>query len=489
MAVAAAATPHDWRRSYAIRLAVSDFVALVWVIFGVQIAYLGIDAGTLKIQEKSFDLALNYVSISLGLIGGWMMVLQIFGTRTYRVVGLGSEEYKLVANASFALFGTAAIAAYLLSAELARGYVLLAFPLGTLLLLLTRWMWRQWLGAKRRTGGYSSRVVLVGTPESVQRISLDLARQTAAGYHVVGACVPGGRAGSNVGASTIPVLGSLSEVPSALEAAGADTVVVTSSDEFTSRGMRELSWSLEPGRFHLVVVPRLIDVGGPRIHTRPVAGLPLIHVETPRYDGSTLFVKRVFDILGASVLLALLSPLLLAVVAGVRLSTPGPAFFSQPRVGIDGDTFRMFKFRSMIVDAEQRLATLVPLAAEQRSAGNSMMFKMQDDPRITPLGRLLRRYSIDELPQLVNVLNGSMSLVGPRPPLATEVETYEDHVHRRFLVKPGVTGLWQISGRSNLTWEETVRLDLYYVENWSLMSDIIILFRTAKAVVSRDGAF
>ena len=286
--------------------------------------------------------------------------------------------------------------------------------------------------------------------------------------------------------TAIPVLGGLDDLHEALDAVNADTVVVTGSDKISSQRMRELSWSLEPGRHHLVVAPSLTDIGGPRIHTRPVAGLPLIHVEMPRYEGIKLFAKRAFDLVVSGLLILVLSPFLGIIALVVRWTSQGPVLFRQERVGINGETFTMFKFRSMVSDAEARL---VALQDERRLAGNTVMFKMKNDPRITTIGRFLRRYSIDELPQLFNVFGGSMSLVGPRPPLKQEVDLYETHVHRRFLVKPGITGLWQISGRSNLSWEDTVRLDLFYVENWSMTGDVIILWRTAKAVLARDGAY
>jgi len=263
-------------------------------------------------------------------------------------------------------------------------------------------------------------------------------------------------------------------------------VVITSSDELSPDRIRELSWSLEPGHQHLVVAPSLTDIGGPRIHTRPVAGLPLIHVETPRFEGRNFFTKRAFDIIVSAVLIIVLSPFLVLIAMAVRLSTPGDVLFRQERVGINGTHFNMLKFRSMVTNAE---ALLVDLKDETRAEGNSVMFKMKDDPRVTPIGKFLRRYSLDELPQLFNVLLGTMSLVGPRPPLEREVTEYETHVHRRFLVKPGITGLWQVSGRSNLSWEATVRLDLYYVENWSITGDIVILWRTAQAVLASDGAY
>ena len=282
------------------------------------------------------------------------------------------------------------------------------------------------------------------------------------------------------------MLGTIDDLNTALKATGADTVVVTSSGELSSRRMRELSWSLEPGKQHLVVAPSLTGVGGPRIHTRPVAGLPLIHVEIPTYDGRKLFTKRVFDIVCSTLLLIVLSPVFAAIAVAIRLGRPGSILFGQERVGINGDRFTVLKFRSMIPGAENQLDEL---REKDRAAGNAVMFKMKNDPRVTPVGQFLRRFSLDELPQLFNVFDGSMSLVGPHPPLESEVNQYEKHVHRRFLVKPGITGLWQISGRSDLSWEDTVRLDLFYVENWSLTGDLIILWRTAKAVLMREGAY
>jgi len=174
------------------------------------------------------------------------------------------------------------------------------------------------------------------------------------------------------------------------------------------------------------------------------------------------------------------------VAVAVKLTSKGPVFFRQERVGINGEMFRMIKFRSMVVDAEARLASL---REEQHDAGNQVLFKIKNDPRITKVGKFIRRFSIDELPQLFNVVIGDMSLVGPRPPLMAEVELYGDEARRRLLVKPGMTGLWQVSGRSDLTWDDTVRLDVYYVENWSITGDLVILWKTAKAVVSSSGAY
>ncbi|WP_363339002.1 sugar transferase [Herbiconiux sp.] len=464
----------------------TDVLVLIWVVFGVQIAWFGFDSADVTIRDRFSQLGVSYTAVSLFILIAWLVMLSVYGTRESRVIGTGTQEYRLIADGSVRLFGLVAIAAYLLKFDLARGYVLIAFPLGLVVLVFSRWMWRQWLGAKRSRGEYSSRVLLLGSEASVTAIAAEFSRRQEAGYFVVGACVPTNLVAANLPGTEIPIFGNLDKIKEALEASGADTLVITSADELPPERVREISWNLEPGRQHLVVAPSLVDIGGPRIHTRPVAGLPLIHVETPRYEGGKRFAKRSFDVVASGFGILLLSPVLLLIAMMVRLSTPGPVLFRQDRVGYNGTSFQMLKFRSMVVDAEARLASI---SSDSRDRGNEILFKMKDDPRITPIGKFLRRYSLDELPQLFNVFGGSMSLVGPRPPLRREVDLYETHVHRRFLVKPGITGLWQVSGRSNLSWGDTVRLDLYYVENWSLTGDIVILWRTARAVFGSDGAY
>jgi exopolysaccharide biosynthesis polyprenyl glycosylphosphotransferase len=479
-------TERNWRDIYAARLVISDLLVLVWVVFGVQIAWFGASAADVRFGGNLTEIAINYTVISVTIIVAWMMMLGIYGSRGYRVLGTGPQEYRQVAGATVRLFGLVAIVSFLFQVEFARGYILIAFPLGLGVLIFSRWIWRLWLGAKRLDGEFSSRVLLVGSLDSAQHLAKELARHSEAGYLVVGVCIPGGVGAKHLPDTTVPVFGDVDKLQEYMSAVEADTVIVSSSDELPPQRMRELSWGLEPGRQHLVVAPSLTDIGGPRIHTRPVAGLPLIHVETPRYEGKRLFAKRAFDIVASGALIVLLSPFLAIIAISVRLSTTGPVLFRQERVGINGKHFDMLKFRSMVMDAESRLEAL---RDETRSAGNSVMFKMKNDPRITPIGSFLRRFSLDELPQLFNVFSGAMSLVGPRPPIEREVAEYESHVHRRFLVKPGITGLWQVSGRSNLSWEDTVRLDLYYVENWSITGDISILWRTARAVLARDGAY
>jgi len=481
---ASSSTFADWRSTYARGLALTDTLAIVWVVFAIQLLRFGLDPATLAGLDPA-SVELSYSIISLVLIIAWSAILGIFKTRDYRVVGSGSVEYKLVVNASIRLFGLVAIAAFLFKLELARGYILLAFPAGIVVLLFTRWLWRQWLTTQRSNGRFTSRLILVGTRSSNEAIKTELQRVRGAGFNVVAMWEPQEDMATKHD-SPVKLFDSRTAVIDAMTESNADTAAVTNSDVLGAAGVRALSWSLEPGRQHLILAPSLTDVSGPRVHMRPVAGLPLIHVETPRYEGAKQFTKRCFDIIASGTAIAVLGVPMLLVSILVRLSSEGPALFRQKRVGRNGELFTMLKFRSMVTDAEDQLQALID---HDRTAGNTVLFKLREDPRVTAVGKFMRRFSIDELPQLLNIFLGHMSVVGPRPPLPKEVEKYEEHVHRRFLVKPGLTGLWQVSGRSNLSWEDSVRLDLYYVENWSLAGDFMLIWRTLKAVFRRDGAY
>lgn len=469
----------QWRDRYTRRLWLSDLAVLAAVVFGAQIAWFGLDSSDVVIREDSLLMGASYWAFSVVLLCAWMWSLSLADSRSARIVGSGSAEYARIISVSTRLFGIIAILAFLLRVDVARGYLLISFPLGVAFLLIERWAWRRWLTAQRVRGEWSATVLLVGSAESVAQIAAALRRSPSAGYRVVGACIPDGLPGQTVPGTDIPVRGDIRGVLGALDAAGADTVAVTSTDELPPSGVKRISWALEADRRHLILAPSIADIVGPRIHTRPVAGLPLIHVETPRYSKGQRILKRGTDILVSAVALIVLAPLMAVVAAVVFGSSPGTVLFRQTRVGLDGRSFQMLKFRTMVPDAEDRLPGLV----SSRDVGNEVLFKMLDDPRVTPFGRFLRKYSLDELPQLWNVLTGSMSLVGPRPPLPREVARYADHVHRRFMVKPGITGLWQVSGRSSLSWEESVRLDLSYVDNWTLAGDFVILLRTARAAL------
>ena len=470
----------NWRKRFSRRLLVSDLFVLVWVVFGAQIVWFGTGNVDLAIHENAAITDVSYWMFSAGLVLLWMWALSLIDSRSERVIGTGTAEYVRVANSSITLFGFIAITAFLLKVEVARGYLLISLPAGILVLVFSRWMWRQWLIAHRSMNEYSARVLLVGSPDSVTQIARELERTPSAGYAVVGACTTSNGRPLTLRKGALPVLGGIDDVEAVLATTGADTVAVTSTDELPPDKVKQISWRLEAGKQHLVLAPSIVDIAGPRLHTRPVAGLPLIHVETPRFSKGQLFLKRMVDLVASVLGVIALSPVLAFLAISVRLSSEGPVFFRQTRVGIRGREFTMIKFRSMVVNAEELLDKL---AEQQRDAGNEILFKMQNDPRVTPIGRIMRKFSLDELPQLFNVIGGSMSLVGPRPPLPSEVAKYADHVHRRFIVKPGITGLWQVSGRSTLSWEDSVRLDLSYVENWSLLTDVAIVFKTARAVL------
>jgi exopolysaccharide biosynthesis polyprenyl glycosylphosphotransferase len=470
-----------WRRRYAALLWLSDLFVLSWVVYGTQLIWFGTGNAQVAIREDSRFDEFSYWVFSAALVVVWMWALSFSDSRSHRIVGTGVTEYARIASASFRLFGVIAIAAFLLRIDLARGFLLISLPLGVLVLLLERWLWRQWLLVQRLQGKYVARVLLVGSRESVAQIARELRRAPGAGYHVVGACVPSGKIADTIDGTDIPIMGNVDAVNRAVEATRADTVAVTSTDDLPPDKVKQISWGLEAGKQHLVLAPSIVDIAGPRMHIRPVAGLPLIHVETPRFSKGQRFVKRTLDIGASAVGILILSPVFAVLAMTVRLSTPGPVLFRQTRIGLGGREFTMLKFRSMVSNAE---ALLAELAEQERDSGNEVLFKMKNDPRITPVGRFMRKYSLDELPQLFNVFGGSMSLVGPRPPLPSEVAQYADHVHRRFLAKPGITGLWQVSGRSSLSWEESVRLDLSYVENWTLLGDLIIILKTGRAALA-----
>lgn len=471
-----------WRRAYANRLVLTDAVACVWAVVGALLLTVGPDAALARPTWLE-SVPINYCAVSALLAALWMLALGGVGSRQYRLIGTGAQEYKAVGQAAIVVLVTIALLGFTLQIEFSRGFVLVALPATFLALLVSRALWRSWLRLHRQKGHFCSRVLLVGSAGPVRQVAADLKRHPEAGYHVVGAVVAEGASSGRLFAD-IPVLGAVDDLMLAVQTSQADTVIVTDGHNLEPARLRELSWQLEPGRQHLVMAPSLTDIAGPRIHARPVAGLPLVHVETPRYEGADRLAKRAFDISGSLLLLLLLAPVLLVIAVLVVATSRGGVFFAHERIGKAGRPFRMLKFRSMVADADDRLAEL--LAAQGRS--DRPLFKVDNDPRITRIGGFLRRYSIDEIPQLINVLGGEMSLVGPRPQVAKEVALYDNAAARRLFVAPGMTGLWQVSGRSNLSWDESVRLDLFYVENWSLLTDIAILARTVRAVVASEGA-
>ena len=473
---------HDALSGFMRRVTISDFLVIIWAVVGAQLIRFGSNTPVAKSRAFAGTFSdLRYTGLSVVLIIAWMLMLRLHSAYDRRLLGHGPEEYRAVAVASFQLFAVIAIASYVLRLELARGYVAIALPAGTIGLIASRRLWRKWLTLHRAQGQLSGSVLVAGAHDHLVNLIRAMDSVPSAGYRVVAACCSDADQ-SYIG--RIPVVGDESEAAEIATRMGVNTVACASSKRFGAGGLRRLSWALEGQDIDLVVAPSLTDVAGPRVLTRPVAGLSLLHVEAPVFAGPKLAVKTAVDLTSAAVLMVLLSPLFAVLAILIRRNDKGPVFFRQERIGKDGKSFPMLKFRSMLVGAEAKLPSLL-----DRSEGQGPLFKLTDDPRITRIGAILRRYSLDELPQLVNVLRGQMSLVGPRPPLASEVETYALDVHRRLLVKPGMTGLWQINGRSDLSWDESVRFDLYYVENWSVMSDLMILWRTGRAVLQASGAY
>ena len=416
----------------------------------------------------------------------WLLSLK--GLRCYddRVLGYGADEYRRIFTASLRVAGGVAIAGYAVDIGIARGFLAISFALGTILLIVARWLSRKHLHRQRKRGsGWSRRVLVVGDAPHVLELVHTLRREPYAGYHVVGACIPDALlAPVPQRLGDVPVVGSFRSILDAVAATGVDTVAVTASGELTAGRLRRLGWQLEGTDVDLVLAPALTDVAGPRIHTRPVAGLPLIHVEAPEFRGGRKLIKELLDRSIALLVTLCALPVMIAIALAIKIDSRGPVIFRQTRVGLDSKEFGVYKFRTMVTDADALLAEL-----KAKNETDGLMFKMRNDPRVTRVGRFLRKWSLDEVPQLFNVLLGHMSLVGPRPPLPSEVARYDGDLARRLLVKPGMTGLWQVSGRSDLSWEDGVRLDLFYVENWSLAADLTILWKTVGAVVRSRGAY
>lgn len=472
-----------WERRYGLKLALTDFIIVFVAVFGAQVLRFGIRTEDVDVALiASTEVVVTYSLVSLALALSWFITLGIGESRDPKVFGIGPVEYKRVVSLTLFTFGLYAIIAFSLRAQVGRGYLLIALPAGLLLLLLSRWLWRKRLHRQRARHRNIYRALVVGERTKSAHIAQQIARNRHAGFGLLGAVT---ELGSNAELLPgLPVVASYDDLLEAVDRLKVDTLIMTSPDSIAPERMRRIGWELEARNVDLIVTVALTDIAGPRIHTTPISGLPLIHVEHPKFSGRKQFAKRVFDLLGSAALIVLTAPIMLAVAIAVKVSSKGPVLYSQQRVGLSGGEFPMLKFRSMVQNADQQLAGLL----QAQGTSDVPLHKVENDPRITPLGKIIRRYSLDELPQLFNVFVGSMSLVGPRPQRDAEVALYQDHHHRRLKVKPGITGLWQVSGRSDLTWEDAIRLDLYYVENWSMVGDLLILWRTVRAVVAPVGA-
>ncbi|NOL39014.1 sugar transferase [Kribbella sandramycini] len=463
-------TEARWVAKYRWAALAGDLAA---ALIGVSLALVG---------RFGAQINLGYVVLGAVLPIAWLGCVALARGYESRYFGTGPEEFRSIIRAAVGLTAAVAITSYATKSEVARGFVLLAVPMTCLAAMFGRWLLHRQISWRRFAGRCMRRVLVVGRNEQVTTLRRHLEERPADGYVVVATCLPRGDAfeepePERLGRTEMDILAGVDQYD-------VDVVAVAADPELTGHSLRKLSWALEQRGVELIVSPGIVEVAGPRISIRPVAGLSLLHLERPSVSGGPHLLKSIFDRVVGGLLLIAVAPILLVAGLLVKLTSRGPVLFKQTRVGRGGEQFPMLKFRTMVVDAEARKAELVAL-----NEGNGILFKLRDDPRVTKVGRYLRRFSIDELPQLVNVLRGEMSLVGPRPPLPAEVAQYAIDDARRMLVKPGLTGLWQVSGRSDLTWEESMRLDLRYADNWSIALDLLILWKTARAVLGSDGAY
>lgn len=411
------------------------------------------------------------------LIGAiWIAFLGLRGTYDERIVGLGTEEVRRVISATMWTFAVVAGTSYLIRADISRAYAFVSLPVGVIAIAAVRFAWRSWLYRARAHGRFMLTTIVIGSPDAAEQLVTKLTQDSYTGYTVAATlALPS--------ADPATLSGWLDDVDQVIATTGAHAIAVVASDTTSDEVVRHLAWRIEGRSLDLLIAPAMLDVAGPRLSVRPAAGLPLLHLDEVALSKPQRFAKRTLDLLAATVLIALLSPALLVIALSIRLTSAGPVIFKQIRIGRNGVPFTMLKYRTMVVNADSM--------REQLRAEHDLddpMFKMANDPRITSVGSFLRRWSLDELPQLFNVFGGSMSLVGPRPHPVDDVTRYESEAYRRLALKPGMTGLWQVEGRSDLDWAEALQLDLYYVERWTMAGDVVLMLRTIRAVLQGRGA-
>ncbi|UQU68335.1 sugar transferase [Couchioplanes caeruleus] len=466
-----------WHRPYTAILVLLDLLSAVLA------SWLAVTFIEKAISGFQGQRTIFYLVAFVGLPLGWVIVLWGNGSYDRRYLGLGSEEFKRVVRGFVTVVACVSLLSFATKTQLSRVTIAYVTTASLIFILFCRYSARQILHVARKKTGYGAhRMILMGTLPEALEVYTAVTRSPAAGLIPVAIHITDGYAASRGIETPVPVYAAR-DVLTLVREVGADTIAVCGSASAEPGELRRLAWQLEGTGVDLVVAPQLTDIAGPRVHIRPIEGLPLLHVEEPTLSGPGWLAKNLLDRVVAFFGLLFLTPVLGIIALGIRLSDPGPVFFRQPRVGHEGRTFRVWKFRTMYVDAEERKASL-----EELNDSDGMLFKMKNDPRIFSFGQKLRATSLDELPQLINVLFGEMSLVGPRP-LPADDGDYLGDVRRRLLVRPGITGLWQVSGRSDLSWDEAVRLDLYYVDNWSLTYDLSILWRTVGVVLKRKGAY
>ncbi|MGP4004962.1 sugar transferase [Streptomyces sp. 4N124] len=468
-------TAIDWEQRYRRAVITSDTVATALVVAAIGNFFGVRDAADW--HEKWGILAFGTQLLVLG-------ALAVSRSWAPAVLGQGAEEFRRLGRALFAATVVLALGGIALTSRNIKLWIFVAIPAIALVTMTARYLLRLRLHRQRNEGRCLRPVLAAGSPATVRDLINRTRKFPHLGWRVEAVCTPDGLGLDGDHLDGVPIVGRLADVAVHVRRDGYRVVAVTADPHWSPDRLQRLAWNLEGSDAEMIVAPVLMEVAGPRLHVDAVLGIPLLRVSMPTFTGGRRAVKEVADRLGAAVLLVLFAPLMVLVGLLVAADSRGGVFYRQRRVGKDGREFTMFKFRTMVAGAHGARAALA-----DRNEGAGLLFKLRRDPRVTRVGAVLRRYSIDELPQLFNVLSGSMSLVGPRPPLPEESAAYGPDIRRRLLVKPGLTGLWQISGRSDLPWEEAVRLDLRYVEDWSLALDAVILWKTLRAVLHGQGAY
>ena len=430
----------------------------------------------------------NVIDLSFVMVGIWLVILWSEGLYDLSRVFWGTGEYTRVVRAlTMGVIGVIFIEYVLRAIAISRGWTALAWGLGILFVIGGRALVRTWMASERRRGRLLRPTLIVGFNTEASGIINALRKNTESGLVPVGclASSQADRLALNHCAADVPCLGTAGEIRTVLRDNFIDTVLIATT-AFEHDVLARIINDLRDLDVDIQLSSGLFDVTTSRVQIREASGIPLITIRSVSFAPWKRLVKRTFDLVVGGLIILVGTPVWAALAVAIKLTSPGPVLYRQLRMGRDGKPFGMFKFRSMSADADARLTELHAAGANEATGP---LFKMRDDPRVTPVGRWMRKFSIDEFPQLLNVMHGEMSLVGPRPPLPGETQSYTDHHWRRMEVLPGMTGLWQVSGRSRLTFDEMIRLDLFYIENWSVGFDLGLMLRTVPAVLFARGAY
>ena len=428
-----------------------------------------------------------------------LLCLAFAGAYHRHVMAEGYELYTKLINAAIFTIVLASCVAFMLNLQLPRTALIIAPLVGLVCELVARWMMRCLLHHHRRRGECKYTTVIVGSSEGINRTLRLMRRNSALGYMPVAVCpiAPDPRmddayvvtnfvADPDIeGADKLRVLSFGSRFARTIERMGVQEVYIADVLSRDSKLLHAMSLAIESLGIELAISVSLADVSGHRLHLRNSAEQQVLIASLPQYRTTTYVIKRIIDIVLSAVALVISSPIMLGVAIAIKLDDGGPVLFKQTRVGIHGKPFTMYKFRSMVTNAEEIKAKL----AAESGQTDRFIFKLKDDPRITKVGKFIRKTSLDEFPQFFNVFKGDMSLVGPRPALPDEVARYGSLYSTRLLVKPGITGPWQVSGRSDLSQEQSEFLDVSYIENWSITGDLAILAKTVMVVFRGTGSY